>query len=132
MVESISVEEYHALLEAEKRRKYNNTPTVVDGVVFDSQGEAERWGELLLLKREGHITDLTRQDRFPLVVGGVKIADYVADFTYMEWYEDEQGISRLRFVVEDFKSPATKTAAYRLKKRLMLGCHQIEIRETGR
>lgn len=127
----ITVEEYRALLESQKARKYRNAPTVVDGLVFDSAGEAARWGELCLLREAGVITALTRQDRFPLVVGGVKIADYVADFTYMEWYEDEEGDYYLRFVVEDWK-PGVRTPAYKLKARLMLACHQVEIRETGR
>lgn len=126
----VSVEEYRALIASRQARKYLNVPIVVDGEAFDSTGEAARYGELQLLRDAGEIVDLKRQERFPLVVGGVKIADYVADFTYVEWYEDEQGVSRLRFVVEDYKG--VRTPAYKLKKRLMLGCHQIEIRETGK
>jgi hypothetical protein len=128
----ITAEQYRALLAERRQRKFGNEPIVVDGERFDSTGEAARWGELVLLREAGYIANLRRQVRFPLIVGGVKIADYVADYVYEEWHEDEQGVSRLRPVVEDYKSPATRTPAYKLKRRLMFACHQIAIRETGK
>lgn len=127
----VSVEEYRALVTARAARKYRNEPVVVDGESFDSTGEAARYGELKLLEREGKIAELRRQEHFRLEVGGVHIADYVADFTYQE--PDPHGLFPdfpCKFVVEDYKG--VRTPAYRLKKRLMLGCHGIAIRETGR
>lgn len=63
-------------------RKYRNQPVVIDGVRFASKAEAVRDGELQLLQRAGEIKDLKRQPRFPLVVAGVKICTYVADWSY--------------------------------------------------
>jgi hypothetical protein len=104
---------------AGKPAKYRNEPTTVDGIRFDSRKEAARWCELRLLERAGAITDLERQVRFALEVGGVAVAVYVADFRYVEG-----GVR----VVEDAKG--MRTREYRLKKRLMLACHGITIRET--
>ncbi len=103
------------------RRKYRNVPTVVDSIRFDSKKEAARWGELVLLQRAGVISNLARQVKFTLDVEGVHIANYFADFTY-----DEDG----KVVVEDVKSPATKTREYLMKKRLMKAIYRIDIRET--
>jgi hypothetical protein len=104
----------------ETRRKYGNKPTVVDGEQFDSQGEAARWQQLKLLEIGDNITELRRQVRYPLTVNGVEICLYVADFVY----RDAAGLH-----VEDFKSRATMTDVYRLKKRLMAACHGITIEE---
>lgn len=124
MTETISSDEYRALLAQEgKRRKYGNVPTEVDGVRFDSTGEADRWGELRTLERLGAIRDLRRQVRFPLTINDEHVTTYVADFVY-----DEEGA----MVVEDYKSPATRTPLYRLKARLLRVLLGIVIRETGR
>jgi hypothetical protein len=61
--------------------------------------------------------------RYPLAVNGEPVATYVADFVY-----DEDGAT----IVEDFKSPASRTPLYRLKKRLMWAVHGIDIREAER
>lgn len=92
-----------------------------EGVVFDSKGELARWEELRLLERSGEVSELRRQVEYPLVVGGVKIGSYVADFTYL----DHRG----RHIVEDFKG--VRTPVYRLKAGLVLALYGIEILETG-
>lgn len=51
-----------------------------DGVVFDSEHEMNQYLKLKMLYRAGTITDLELQPRFPLVVNGVKVCEYVADF----------------------------------------------------
>lgn len=102
--------------------KYRNKKTEIDGIVFDSKKEAARWSDLLLLQRAGKISNLQRQVPFVFEVNSVKIGTYKADFTYRDngWY-----------VVEDVKSVATRDlGVYRLKKRLMLAFHGIEIKET--
>jgi hypothetical protein len=104
---------------SERRPKYRNTKTVADGITFDSKKEAGRW---LLLKgrlASGEIATLRRQVRFRLVVNGVLVCRYVADFTYVE---------AGRLVVEDVKG--LPTPVYKLKARLMRACHGIAIRET--
>ena len=113
--------------------KYNARKTEVDGIVFDSNKEANRYTELKLMQRAGMIKNLRLQQKFCLIPtiegvrGGVKqrATYYIADFEYWEKHGDKW----VR-VVEDVKSPATKTAAYKLKKKLMLWRHGIEIREV--
>jgi hypothetical protein len=105
-----------------KPRKFRNTPTEVDGVRFDSKREAARWGELRLLERAGEISDLKRQQPFPMKVNGQHVCNYLADFVY----RDHAG----KVVVEDVKSPVTrKDPTYRLKAKLLKACHGLEVRE---
>lgn len=108
--------------EAPKPNKYRAKRTEVDGIMFDSKREAARYQDLKVRERGGLINDLRLQVSYPLVVNGVKIAIYRSDFEYTE---DGQR------VVEDTKSDFTrKLLWYRMKKKLMLAIHGIEIRET--
>ena len=52
-----------------KPNKYGNRRVEIDGVWFDSQKEATRWGELQLLERTGAIRCLERQVWFKLTAG---------------------------------------------------------------
>ena len=99
--------------------KYRNRKTEVDGVKFDSQAEANRWLELRIHERVGEVSNIRRQVSFPLVVNGIKVCVYRADFVYAQ-----DG----REVVEDVKG--VRTAEYKLKRKLMLACHGIEISEV--
>lgn len=111
--------------------KYGNRKTEVDGIIFDSKHEAERYAELKLLEKAGEIRDLKLQEKFCLVPtiegNGGKIAQravyYLADFTY--WERDGKCWKR---VVEDAKG--VRTDVYKLKKKLMRWRHGIEIREV--
>src|SRR5215472_11982204 len=89
--------------------KYHNRKTLYKGIQFDSQKEANRYQELLLLERAGEIHHIEIQPRYDIVVNGKHICYYYADFRYKDVAKDA-------VVVEDVKSPATKTAVYRLKK----------------
>ena len=102
--------------------KYGAKRTEVDGIVFASRSEARRYQELRLLQAAGEISGLELQVKYPLVVNGVKVADYVCDFRY---YEDEGDT----LIVEDRKG--MRTPVYKLKAKLMRAVHGIEIRETG-
>lgn len=112
--------------------KYGNQPVVtIDGERFDSKAEARRCGELLLLQRAGAIRELRRQVRFLLIPSQrdsagkvVREVSYVADFVY----EEPAAADVWRLVVEDVKG--VRTEAYRLKRKLMLQVHGIDIRET--
>ena len=102
--------------------KYGNRKlTAPDGQKFDSVKEYHRWGCLRLLERAGAISNLKRQVKYELIPKqiGERACNYVADFTYME---------NGRLVVEDVKG--VKTDAYKIKKKLMLWVHGIQIRET--
>lgn len=110
--------------------KYKNRKIIVDGQKFDSMKELARWQELKMLERAGEITDLFRQQEFILIptqidskTGKVieRACTYVADFTYRE---------KGKLVVEDTKSPATRTPAYIIKRKLMLSGYGIRIKEV--
>ena len=95
-----------------KRHKYGAVATELDGHRFPSKAEMRRYAQLKLLERAGAIRDLQLHPRFPLVVNGVPCGKYIADFGYYDNRADKA-------VVEDCKSPPTRTAVYRLKKRLV-------------
>jgi hypothetical protein len=98
--------------------KYKAIPVVVDGVRFASKAEAKRDAELQLLQRAGKISGIKRQPRFPLIVCGVKVCTYVADWEYMD------GNYR---VVEDRKG--VLTPAFKIKWALAKALHpEIEWR----
>lgn len=101
-----------------RKNKYGNRKTELDGIVFDSRKEANRWAELCMLERTGLISDLKRQVRFEIVPTVRRSEEtsraryYVADFTYIQ--EGQK-------VIEDVKSPATRVdKVYSLKKALMV------------
>lgn len=101
---------------------------MIDGITFDSAKEAQRWQELKLLERAGQIFELQRQVPFVLIPKQVrdgKVIErpvvYKADFVYTENGED---------VVEDVKSPATKTREYIIKRKLLLWQYGLRIREV--
>lgn len=112
-----------ALTPQPKRPKYLNVKTTDHaGIVHDGKGECERWQELQLLEHAGSIRCLRRQVPYALVVEGVLVATYIADFVYAD------GEST---VVEDHKSPRTrKLKDFRIKVKLMQALHGIQIREV--
>ena len=113
--------------------KFGARKTTVFGQTFDSKHEAERYLELRAMEREGKIRHLATQVPFELIPAQLdgegklleRPAKYIADFTYWERYENG-----FRFVVEDAKSPATRTETYRIKKKLLLYVHGIRIKEV--
>lgn len=122
--------------------KYYNQKITIDGQTFDSKKEARRYSELLLLQKAGQISDLRTQVPFELIPAqferyerygknGQRLKDgvrciekavvYRADFTYTK-----DGV----LVVEDTKSPATRTKDYVIKRKLMLHTHGIRVCEV--
>lgn len=104
-----------------RNSKFNAVKTLVGDKKFDSKREAKRYGELAFMLGAGLISDLELQKRFDLIVNGVKVCTYVSDFCYAE--KGKPGV-----VVEDSKG--FRTPEYKLKKKLMVACHGIEIREV--
>ena len=120
--------------------KYHNRKVkTTDGIVHDSQREANRWIELKLLERAGKIVNLKRQVKYVLIPaqydepivslkGKVKKGKlierecgYVADFEYQDKDTGE-------LVVEDTKGVRTKD--YIIKRKLMLSVYGIRIKEV--
>lgn len=81
----------------------------LDGILFDSKAEMNRYAELKMLERAGIIKDLKLQPRFPLIPAheNERGLTYVADFAY-----EENG----HRIVEDVKGH--KTDVYKLKRKL--------------
>lgn len=105
--------------------KYGNKKTARGNLVFDSQKEAARYDELVLLAQAGEIEDLrlqpefTIQEAFTMPDGGkVRALRYRADFSYRRKVREGVDI-RWETVVEDVKGYRTKE--YEMKKKLMAG-----------
>ena len=99
-------------------QKYNAKKTEYRGIVYDSKWEAEKAYQLDMLERAGQIRDLRRQVRFILqdeYVNNkgekVRPISYIADFVYHD-------VKNNKDIVMDTKSPATRTQAYRIKKKM--------------
>lgn len=110
----------------EPRRKYANQPiTDADGTRWDSKAEHRRGVYLAALERAGEIHNLRRQVRYELIPaqerpsgGRERATHYLADFVY------ERGGAT---IVEDVKGATTPE--YRLKRKLMLWRHGVEVQE---
>jgi hypothetical protein len=113
--------------------KYHAIPVHVDGQRFASKREAARFLELRLLEKQGEIADLVCQPVYPLHImelwrSGAPIVittvgKFTADFEYVN-------LSTGEIVTEDVKSTATRTEAYRLRKKLVEAIHGITITEV--
>lgn len=111
------------------RNKYgvsSRAKRTVDGILFASQKEARRYGELKRMRDAGAVRWFIRQPSFDLVVGEAvgntdrKPTVYRADFLIV--------MSDGSIVVEDVKG--VKTDVYKIKKRLVEALYPIEIVET--
>ena len=137
----------------QKDSKYHNKPTervTASGAVlhFDSQKEARRYDELMIMLQAGKIRDLRLQVDFTLQEAytdsagkRVRAIRYKADFTYKRppvWKitehdpvgeADRLGVPWL-LVVVDVKSRATRTKEYIMKRKMMKDHFGIEIQEV--
>lgn len=111
--------------------KYGNKKIQLDGILFDSKKEANRYCELKLLEHCGKIAELQLQKEFVLIPAQYegdgkqrkcveRAVKYKADFYYFDF---DTG----RYVCEDTKG--FKTKEYILKRKMMLYFHKIRIFE---
>lgn len=89
--------------------------------VADSEREFARWLVLKAMERDGLIRDLKRQVTVPLVVNGVLVCRFVADFEYWD-------VAAERIIHDDSKGFRTKE--YRIKAKLYRALYGVPIRET--
>ena len=82
---------------------------VSDAILFHSRNEAERYIELRALEAEGRVFGLELQPRFAMVVNGVLVTRYVADFKYSE-------INCCQITIEDVKG--FRTDVFTIKEKL--------------
>ena len=113
--------------------KYHSKKTEVDGILFDSKREAQRYQQLKLMVKAGVICDLKMQVKYELVpaqyIDG-KIVEravtYTSDFEYYLLKKQSYGDVG-QHIVEDVKG--MRTEVYKIKKKLMLYKYGIRITE---
>lgn len=107
--------------------KYRAQKCEYDGRKFDSLKEMERYKDLLLMQKAGEIEGLELQKKYRLEIGGIHVCDYIADFAYWRWKDNERG-----HVVEDVKGYRSGNSyrVFRLKAKLMLAIHGINVEEA--
>ena len=97
-----------------KKSKYNNRKTVVDGITFDSKKEADYYCALKLLKQSGEIRDFGLQPKYELQPAFEKNGKkyrpitYVADFVIV----NNDGTTE----VVDVKG--VETQVFKIKKKM--------------
>lgn len=131
--ETMTTEQFRAMPKQERSKfgirhdPEGRARRTVDGILFHSQAEAQRWGELKLMQKAGRISELIRQVKLRLCVDQtitmngvrrrVREIKWVVDFRYI----DNSG---MELVYEDVKGRGkgrgTETEAFRLKLRLAL------------
>lgn len=102
---------------------HGNRVTVVDGIKFQSKLEADRYRELVMLRRAGEVLYFLRQVPFDVATGVV----YRADFVVM-W--NRTGSPRENVTVEDTKGHLTDVA--RVKMAAVQDRYGITIRVLRR
>lgn len=123
--------------------KYHNQKVFYDGIQFDSKREAQRYQELKLMERAGHICDLKRQAKYELIpaqyIDGKcveRAVTYTSDFEYYvlkplrvkSVMVDPKAGTIGEHIVEDVKGMRTKE--YIIKRKLMLYKYGIRITEV--
>lgn len=108
------------ILPVKSKSKYKNVPCICNGIKFPSLKEAKRYVSLYYRQKAGEIFKLKLQVNFPILVKGVKVCTYKADFVYF----NKAG----QRIVEDAKG--MKTPVYKLKKKLLFQTDGIEIIEV--
>jgi hypothetical protein len=91
--------------------KYFAKKQIYKGIKFDSKKELQRYLVLEIMLKKRLIKDLEIHPIFPLIVNGVKIGRYTADFKYI----NKEGVE----IIEDVKSKVTKTRDYMLRKKIL-------------
>lgn len=109
--------------------KLRNQHAFADNIEFDSKKEAAHYLLLKMRERLKEIDRLELQPEFPIYIdtpdrGRIYCGKFTADFRYWEHY---CGKDEVRVV--DVKSPASKTEAYQLRKKLVEAIYNITILE---
>ena len=110
-----------------EKTKYGSRKDTRGELRFDSQKEARRYDELMVMLRAGIISDLRLQPQFTLQESyitetgeRIRAVRYTADFSYKFGG---------KLVVEDVKSTATRTKEYLRNRKFMRSKFGIDIQE---
>lgn len=125
------------IADAGKKAKYHNQPDTRGELRFDSRKEAQRYDELTLLLKAGKIRGLKLQPQFTLQESyitpegeRIRAIRYVADFSYERQDWDPFSPVCWRDVVEDVKSVGTRTAQYKIKRKMFREKYGFDITEV--
>lgn len=101
--------------------KYGAVKVEVDGYDFASKREAARYFDLKMRRLAGEIVGLVVHPSFNLIVNGLKVGSYTADFGYVE---------NGKVVVDEEKGYAARD--WPLRSRLFMALNpDIELRING-
>lgn len=116
--ERISAADFKALPPSRRTNKFGAKKVEIDGIVFDSMAEGDRYGTLKLLERAKQVRGVTVKPEYPLKVNGVLIGYFTPDFGYFEGG---------RNYVDDVKGVITGEASLRM--RVFMACYpEIRLR----
>lgn len=116
MTETLTAKQFRDM--NKPRNKFNAKKVRIDGHMFASKRESQRYAALKQMQDAGQISDLELQPVFPLIINDKQVlikskryrngraAKYTADFRYRQ-----DG----KVIVEDVKSEATRTEASALR-----------------
>ena len=93
------------------RNKFNAKKQIYKGMKFDSKKELTRYLVLEQMQKNNYISELELHPMIPLIVNGIKIGKYTADFKYKN--------NNVEVIIEDVKSKITKTRDYILRKKIL-------------
>lgn len=129
MVDTMSAREYREAQARPKRRKYGNVSVVIDGIRFDSKLEGDRYLELREMQRRGEIRGLKCHPKFVLQAAFRIRGKWIREITYKADFEYEvcnsclyggESLDAGDTVIEEVKSKATKTQAWRLRWKMLM------------
>lgn len=127
----MSIKEYLATNKKPVRNKWNNQKTEYNGYEFMSKKEAD-FARLLDNSKKARdpkdrVLSYKKQVPFKIVVNGHNICKYILDFEVLYADGHKEYIDVKAF--DKRKSKFLTTDTYRLKKKLLLATHGIEIIE---
>lgn len=95
-----------------RRNKYGNKKVRLDGFLFLSLVEAERYGELKLLQQAGQIEGLAVHPAFTLTINEKYVGDAEFDFSYFRIttaHSEHSFTIEHDFIIEEVKGKDQKT-----------------------
>ena len=110
------------LSKAPRKSRYTVVPKehrTIDGIVFASSAEAQRYAALKLRERLGEISALGCQVEFRCEVNGIHILNYAVDFAYRE------GDAQRYEEVKSWRSGAEKD--WRIRRKLVEAIYGVKI-----
>lgn len=102
----------------QKPTKYKSRKAWLDGILFDSKAEANRYAKLAVMQKAGFITDLKTHPLFKITVNGHNICSVELDFSYIN-------TATGKLIYEDVKGKQTALSA--IKKKLVEAVHAIDV-----